>query len=1506
MLRRFFLRFFLTLFVSLIPFQKGVETRSSQADKSWFLSWIEKKLSTQNQTVSLSNLNGLFTSSVLSIDRITLADREGVWLKMDKAELRWNPMALFVGHLTIHSFYAERVEILRKPCTPESNPSLKVNGLIPILPFAVALKFNFKNLFLDKPIYGMASVFSFNGDLSLSQKKIFARFNLRRIDGLRDQGGLILADMTSQLKKLIPSFSKSQNCCSLNFDKIENKETMPREKVIKGSLILQAEDEGWIFHFLLGGDLFGFMPEFPLGQLMRLETHGLFKLNGGIRFEQFLLEGDFFRIFGKAETASDGFVRQLSLNSYFFSRKGRLLILPIGSERIAAKSVFFDLNYGLPGTNFWRGNFLIRDIVMQDCPVGDLSLDMGGLVENLDNPVRRHVTFFIKGKSDRIIVSSPCIDINVNMDWRSGGPFYIKNMKILIGPTDLSMRGEVKDFIFQGDVSAHIRNLSIFSGFTRFPISGEASLIANGRIGLISGIFNLDINGKIMNLSTGFLVPDLFFNTDVLFRGNLIRNLAGEMQASFLKLYTKEARLIVNGNLSGTRQNIDFGFTIMNLHLIDSRINGPLVLNGVIHGQNGLLAIGLRGLFTRGLWKGRQLRNAVLLFDGVLDTVVPSVSGTASLKGLFSQENITVITSFRAAENKILFGKMDLVIGRTKFCFNLTEEKGGFLNGNLHLNAEDLSMLSAVFLMEGKGAAEADIILTPRLGRQEASVNARVHGFEVSKIKIGTLRLEALLSDVLGMIRVNGFMNASKISVAGYQIQSIRISSALQNQSSHFIGKVDFFGDLSMKLVGRFLPFKDKGWKIFFDKVNLGHHSVDQTVKVQHSSNVVFQKNGRVYLSNFSMNVGNGSLVIGGVLSLDQADLLLNMKEVPLSFLKLIHTEFDLDGFVNGTTKIKGLYSNPFINFELLVRNVTTFRKSKIYLPDASLSGRIENQVFKLNARLDKDTLNATAEGYLSIKEKRCDLQIKLQNMSLSVVNIFLKDQNLSGMMTASVSLSGRLNNPLIVFSAKGEHIMAKVLARTGVSPLHLSSAGFYKDGILKLDEFNLEGLKALKVKASGHVLKTGYGDDFRIKASIPLIVLNNLLVRRGELSGLVRLSTTVVGDFQNPLFDGSVSIENGKFIEHELNLRFEKISVVGKLKGEKLMIDHALAFSANGGLLRLSGYVSSNLLQGFPSRMILILKHADYNNGNLLSLTLDGKLLLEGPLFREPLISGEIFVQKAEISVPHGFTHRYFLDIKHRHLVPFIAKTLDRAGLTFSQAIVPTQIVSPKLNLQIQVPRKLFVRGNGLDVELGGKLHLIGSLDNIRPIGGFNLIRGHFDILAQHIDFQEGHIVVAGEMKPYLDLIALADADDISVTIKVNGTLEDMKITFISQPELPQDELLARLLFKHPLEELSPFQIAQLVDALAELTGIMKNSVFNRMRLRTGLDTLDLIKDAAGNTGIEAGRYIENNFYLGGTAFEGVSRGIIHLDINPHLKLKGSIGSDAHSNVGVFYERDY
>ena len=195
--------------------------------------------------------------------------------------------------------------------------------------------------------------------------------------------------------------------------------------------------------------------------------------------------------------------------------------------------------------------------------------------------------------------------------------------------------------------------------------------------------------------------------------------------------------------------------------------------------------------------------------------------------------------------------------------------------------------------------------------------------------------------------------------------------------------------------------------------------------------------------------------------------------------------------------------------------------------------------------------------------------------------------------------------------------------------------------------------------------------------------------------------------------------------------------------------------------------------------------------------------------------------------------------------------------------------------------PNRIFVRGRGLDAELGGQVRIAGTTRDIAPAGRFDLIRGRLDILGRRLNLTEGSIDLTGALDPRLRLVAETRVEDVDVSIVVEGPASDPEIRFTSRPELPEDEVLALLLFGRGIETLSPLQIARLAGAVATL-GASGGGLLGGVREGVGLADLDVTTGENGGAAVRAGAYIADNIYTDVTVdTEGEAEINLNLDLS-------------------------
>ena len=119
----------------------------------------------------------------------------------------------------------------------------------------------------------------------------------------------------------------------------------------------------------------------------------------------------------------------------------------------------------------------------------------------------------------------------------------------------------------------------------------------------------------------------------------------------------------------------------------------------------------------------------------------------------------------------------------------------------------------------------------------------------------------------------------------------------------------------------------------------------------------------------------------------------------------------------------------------------------------------------------------------------------------------------------------------------------------------------------------------------------------------------------------------------------------------------------------------------------------------------------------------------------------------------------------------------------------------------------------------------------------------------------------------PQLDIRAEASVQGLNATVIVGGTGLHPEITFASVPQLPQDELLSRILFGTSITNLSAPEALQLASAIAALqSGSGSLDPINSVRRAVGLDRLRILPAdiATGQkTAVAAGKYVTRKLFV-------------------------------------------
>ncbi|MBW6505460.1 MAG: translocation/assembly module TamB domain-containing protein [Rhodobacteraceae bacterium] len=413
---------------------------------------------------------------------------------------------------------------------------------------------------------------------------------------------------------------------------------------------------------------------------------------------------------------------------------------------------------------------------------------------------------------------------------------------------------------------------------------------------------------------------------------------------------------------------------------------------------------------------------------------------------------------------------------------------------------------------------------------------------------------------------------------------------------------------------------------------------------------------------------------------------------------------------------------------------------------------------------------------------------------------------------------------------------------------------------------------------------------------------LLNRFISPQSVQGPVSLDLRLRGAPTLNALSGRVSGNGLRLSAPGLGISVQDIQLSADLEGARARL--TATGLVGGGKLRLEGPVS--LQAPYAADLSLALQDVPLRDPNLYDTSLSGDLAINGALAGGAQISGAITLALTNLRVPEAGAVLALPNVTHIGAPAQVAATIRRATPAHAGGPASGGPVY-SLNIDVLAPRRIFVRGRGLDAELGGALRLGGTTAAVVPSGQFDLVRGRLDILGKRFTLTEGLVQMQGALSPWLRFAATTQTADITATIALEGEAAAPVLRLSSSPDLPQDEVLAQLLFSRQIETLSPLQAARMAQAVAQLAGSGGEGLMGRLRVAFGLDDFDLASDAAGGATLRFGKYLSENLYSDvAVGSDGQVEINLNLDITPSLTARGSVGADGNSGIGIYFERDY
>lgn len=1405
---------------------------TTKEGKSFLADFVSRSASSPGMKLDIGAIEGALSANPVVRD-ISIADRQGVWLKIDHAGMNWSRLALLALKVDIERLEIGAIDVLRKPIASEAKPAKKAaeksaGGGAPDLPVRVRLgELALERLSLAEPVLGAAATLSAKGSADLGAAKDGARlaFAATRLDAPGDFS--VAADIGPNAEKLrlavtvkepeggliarlaqIPGLPPVEIALDGDgpLDSFEARLSAKAGESVgaEGSVKIAREGAARRLNVNLTGEFSPLLPKSAAALFAgatQISGDGALAGDGGLALERLAVTTSAFKLDASgtldAERNIDmraGLHGQPAGEGAAFSAKtleGEVLMKgslaqPDATLRLLVEDAQSD-----------AGRFEHFDLDLKALADGPL----GGAAAHIDISAQARgngLAFADRGMAEAI---GDGLSLSLRARADGAGETDVGLAKLETGAFEASFAGKAGAKLLEGKANVLAPDLRRFSRLAGHELHGALTLGADLSGAPGEGLIGAVLNGAIASPGAGMAAVDGLLGARLLLTGKVETLPGGGVNFDKLLIRGDHVQAAVEGSAAKDKADVSASFDIPDLRRADPRLAGRAGLSAKLSGSLEKLDAAFEAALSGAKAEGRSIPR--LSLTGEAHDLTGALDAKAVLDGTIDGKPARGHVSAAKAGEGWKIDDLDLAIGRAALKGALALGAGGLASGKLALNAPDLDDFSALALQRLAGRLDANMTLDTANGGQNVSITAQGAGIRAKDAGLERLSANISARDLYRRPLFDGEAAVDNAHFGRETIAKARVTARPSGAGAALDFAVDARG---FNIVSRAVVTPGERTRI--DLSSLSAQRAGKRLALAGPA-VITLGAGLVEVKGVSIGAGTGRLDVDGTVG-ERLDLTAKARAVPLSVAAIADSALNIDGVLDAEARITGTKAAPAGDWRIKLARLTAPQLRANGLPaiDIAANGRLAGQ---------RTTLDA------------------------------------------DIALGG-----------------------------------------------------ASRVKAAGSApIDPAGGLDLAIKGMLDAALANSMLAANGQtVSGKADVDMRVTGPPSAPILAGGVTLAGGTFNDPLNGVALNSIS--GKIEGHgrELSIPGLVALTKNGGQLAVSGKVSVAPEAGMPGAIRIVGKNALLASTDIVSSTADLDLNISGPLARAPKISGKVNLVAMEVSVPDRIPAnlKALPNSNHIDAKGFAAQMLAVERKEKEKAGKKSNF-DAFLDLAISAPNRIFVRGRGIDAEFSGDLKLTGSIQKPTAIGAFDLRRGKLQLLTQRIDITRGKLAFAGGLTPQLDFAAETQAAEVTARIGITGPASMPMFSFSSSPELPQDEVLSRLLFAKASGSLTPFQAVQLAAALAQFSGAATGvDAFEKMRKALGVDSLDIDAGGSGGPTVGASRYIMDGVSVGVRAGSKPEQAAINagVDVTKKVRVQGETRMDGKTSVGVGVEWEY
>ena len=300
------------------------------------------------------------------------------------------------------------------------------------------------------------------------------------------------------------------------------------------------------------------------------------------------------------------------------------------------------------------------------------------------------------------------------------------------------------------------------------------------------------------------------------------------------------------------------------------------------------------------------------------------------------------------------------------------------------------------------------------------------------------------------------------------------------------------------------------------------------------------------------------------------------------------------------------------------------------------------------------------------------------------------------------------------------------------------------------------------------------------LKIDIPdLAALKNLMPVGQSISGTLNADTIISGRVGEPQLRGSLNGDNLYYVNRDLGVILDNGSLRSRLNGQQWQIQ-SLLFKRGNGNINLSGTV------GWGGGVPAVDVNAVLDKYGILDKPRRRLTASGNTHFRYSYKNGIILGGSLKVDEGHfGFQKSGMPELDDDVVVLGEPKKETRDSVPFS------------MDIDLDLNDKVFFRGEGVDVTLGGRLKLTAQpKQDIQAVGTVAVVKGKYKAYGQDLNITKGTVSFVGPLsRPNLNIRAVRNLSPVGAGVEVLGNLENPRVTLIANEPMSEKDKLSWLI---------------------------------------------------------------------------------------------------------------